>query len=83
MKTWWRLTWIKIKRRWRDPGKIDIEPPSQWQSIFEQSRLYGGQPKLDTRDDVVPWHWPKDTFLQRRLEQKKAKIIACENSKFR
>jgi hypothetical protein len=38
---------------------------SRWQRVFSQSKVngayYDGE-KLPT----LPWHWPQDTFLQRR-----------------
>jgi hypothetical protein len=40
---------------------------SRWQLVFSQSKVNGGYydgEKLPT----LPWHWPKDTFLQRRRQ---------------
>jgi hypothetical protein len=43
---------------------------SRWQLVFSQSKAngayYNGE-ELPT----LPWHWPKDTFLQRRRQQLK------------
>ena len=40
---------------------------SRWQLVFSQSKVngayYNGE-QLPT----LPWHWPKDTFLQRRRQ---------------
>ena len=53
--------------------------PSYWQLIFMQSKVngatYNGE-KLPGRN----WNWPKDTYLQRRLQQSKYFQLA-ENSK--
>jgi hypothetical protein len=40
---------------------------SRWQMVFSQSKVNGASydgEKLPT----LPWHWPKDTFLQRRRQ---------------
>lgn len=45
-----------------------LEKASPWQSIFLQSKangaMYNGEQTLGFK-----WEWPKNTFLQRRLEQ--------------
>jgi hypothetical protein len=51
-------------------GEIELEKPSFWQVVFAQSKvngaLYIGE-QLPNRS----WDWPKDTYLQRRLQQVK------------
>lgn len=47
--------------------KIDIEPPTFWQLVFSQSRVNGGEYRGDDLP-VKHWDWPKDTYLQKRLE---------------
>jgi len=45
----------------------DLIGTSRWQMVFSQSKVngayYDGE-KLPT----LPWHWPTDTFLQRRRQ---------------
>ena len=46
----------------------DLEKPSYWQLVFLQSKVNGAQydgEELPGRN----WNWPKDTYLQRRLQQ--------------
>jgi hypothetical protein len=52
--------------------KLDsLNETSHWQMVFSQSKVNGAHydgEKLPT----LPWHWPKDTFLQRRRQLLKA-----------
>lgn len=53
--------------------------PSYWQLIFLQSKVNGAA----YRGEDLPgrnWDWPKDTYLQRRLQQTKYFNLA-ESSK--
>lgn len=51
-----------------DQTNSDEMRPSYWQLIFSQSKVngapYNGE-SLPGRN----WDWPKDTYLQRRLQQ--------------
>jgi len=48
----------------------DNTKPSYWQRVFLQSKVngaaYNGE-ELPGRN----WNWPKDTYLQRRLQREK------------
>ncbi|HUF40818.1 MAG TPA: hypothetical protein VMR20_02580 [Verrucomicrobiae bacterium] len=50
--------------------EIDSEKQSFWQLVFLQSKVngapYNGE-ELPGRN----WNWPKDTYLQRRLQRSK------------
>jgi hypothetical protein len=38
---------------------------SRWQMVFSQSKVNGAH--YDGEElQIFPWHWPTDTFLQRR-----------------
>ena len=47
-----------------------MDKPSYWQLVFLQSKVngaaYSGE-ELPGRN----WNWPKDTYLQRRLQREK------------
>ena len=48
----------------------ELNKPSYWQLVFLQSKVNGAAytgEELPGRN----WHWPKDTFLQRRLQRDK------------
>jgi hypothetical protein len=48
----------------------EIGRPSFWQMVFAQSKVNGAL----YHGDNLPgrsWEWPKDTYLQRRLQQSK------------
>lgn len=60
-------------------AETETDKPSYWQLIFMQSKVngavYNGE-ELPGRN----WDWPKDTYLQRRLQ--KAKFLQpCEDLK--
>jgi hypothetical protein len=40
---------------------------SSWQRVFSQSKVNGAYYNGDELP-TLPWHWPKDTFLQRRRQ---------------
>jgi hypothetical protein len=49
-------------------SETELGKPSFWQLVFAQSKANGGLymgEELPGRN----WHWPKDTYLQRRLRQ--------------
>lgn len=60
--------------------EAETAKPSYWQLIFLQSKVngasYSGE-ELPGRN----WHWPKDTYLQRRLHQARYLQVA-DASKF-
>jgi hypothetical protein len=40
---------------------------SRWQRVFSQSKVNGAH--YDGEElPTLPWHWPEDTFLQRRRQ---------------
>jgi hypothetical protein len=48
----------------------DTEKPSFWQLVFLQSKVNGAP----YNGEALPgrnWEWPKDTYLQRRLQNSK------------
>jgi len=49
-------------------NETELEKPSFWQLVFSQSKvngaLYMGE-QLPGRN----WNWPKNTYLQRRLQR--------------
>lgn len=47
---------------------IDIKPPSYFQTIFANSRLYGGG-YYGEHLQPQQWRWPSSTFLSRRLRE--------------
>ncbi|MGH7796718.1 MAG: hypothetical protein ACREQ2_17785 [Candidatus Binatia bacterium] len=59
--------------------ETDTAKPSYWQLIFLQSKVngasYNGE-ELPGRN----WNWPKDTYLQRRLQRSRYFQLA-EDSK--
>jgi hypothetical protein len=47
-----------------------LEKPSYWQLIFLQSKVNGAQ----YNGEALPgrnWHWPENTYFQRRLQRAK------------
>lgn len=46
----------------------DLARVSFWQMVFSQSRV-NGAPYHGEQLPSSNWHWPKDTFLQRKLRQ--------------
>jgi hypothetical protein len=40
---------------------------SDWQNVFAQSRVNGGQYAGDKLPEQK-WHWPADTWLKRKLK---------------
>jgi hypothetical protein len=40
---------------------------SRWQIVFSQSKVNGAYYDGETLP-TLPWHWPTDTFLQRRRQ---------------
>ena len=47
-----------------------VDKPSYWQRVFLQSKVNGAAytgEELPGRN----WNWPKDTYLQRRLQREK------------
>ena len=50
--------------------ETDLNKPSYWQLVFLQSKVNGAAyfgEELPGRN----WKWPKDTYLQRRLQRDK------------
>ena len=48
----------------------DLGKPSYWQLVFLQSKVNGAR----YNGEELPgrtWDWPKDTYLQRRLQRSK------------
>ena len=48
----------------------ELAKPSYWQLIFLQSKVNGGTYSGETLPGRN-WDWPKDTYLQRRLQRTK------------
>ena len=48
----------------------EMGKPSFWQLVFSQSRV-NGAPYFGDNLPGRSWEWPKDTYLQRRLQQSK------------
>jgi len=69
-----RLQRLKNKEK-KENGKMkametDLNKPSYWQLVFLQSKVNGAAyfgEELPGRN----WKWPKDTYLQRRLQRDK------------
>jgi hypothetical protein len=53
------------------------ERSSEWRTIFLNSRVNGGYYKEDDKD-VTPWVWPENTYLQRRLTQKRKQSVCLK-----
>ena len=49
-----------------------LERPSFWQLVFSQSKV-NGAPYSGEQLPGRNWNWPKDTYLQRRLQESKSK----------
>ncbi len=50
--------------------ETDLNKPSYWQLVFLQSKVNGAAycgEELPGRN----WNWPKDTYLQRRMQRDK------------
>jgi hypothetical protein len=71
---WGQLERLIIKEK-EENGKMKamdtaVDKPSYWQLVFLQSKVngaaYSGE-ELPGRN----WNWPKDTYLQRRLQRDK------------
>lgn len=50
--------------------EIDSEKQSFWQLVFLQSKV-NGAPYYGEELPGRNWNWPKDTYLQRRLQRSK------------
>ena len=48
--------------------EVPVQKPSYWQCIFMQSKVNGAAYKGEDLPGR-PWEWPKDTYLQRRLQE--------------
>jgi hypothetical protein len=48
----------------------ELGKPSFWQLVFSQSKV-NGAPYFGDNLPGRTWEWPKDTYLQRRLQQSK------------
>ena len=48
----------------------EMDKQSFWQLVFSQSKVNGAPYFGDTLPGRT-WDWPKDTYLQRRLQQSK------------
>ena len=48
----------------------ELDKPSFWQLVFSQSKV-NGAPYSGDNLPGRSWEWPKDTYLQRRLQQSK------------
>ena len=49
-------------------AETELDKPSYWQLIFIQSKVNGAP----YNGDALPgrhWDWPKETYLQRRLQK--------------
>ena len=57
----------------------ELGKPSFWQLVFSQSKV-NGAPYFGDNLPGRSWDWPKDTYLQRRLQQTKW-IQSTVNSK--
>ena len=56
--------------------EMDSEKPSFWQVVFLQSKV-NGAPYFGEQLPGRNWDWPKDTYLQRRLQRNR--WIPCED----
>jgi hypothetical protein len=67
---WDRLKVSRDGEREMKNTDTEADKPSYWQLIFMQSKVngavYNGE-ELPGRN----WEWPKDTYLQRRLQKAK------------
>jgi len=48
----------------------ELRKPSYWQLVFSQSKV-NGAPYFGENLPGRSWDWPKDTYLQRRLQETK------------
>ncbi|HVO93899.1 MAG TPA: hypothetical protein VMT22_13705 [Terriglobales bacterium] len=48
----------------------ETEKPSFWQLVFSQSKVNGAPYNGEELPGRI-WDWPKDTYLQRRLQRYK------------
>lgn len=62
--------------------KLELAKHSFWQLIFLQSKVNGALYQGEQLPGVR-WDWPKNTFLQRRLEQARARMDAVVEADFR
>lgn len=53
--------------------KPEIARHSFWQRVFLQSKVNGAL-YFGEQLPGVRWEWPKDTFLQRRLQQARSRM---------
>lgn len=53
-----------------NPANSDLGKQSFWQLVFSQSKV-NGAPYFGENLPGRTWDWPKDTYLQRRLQQTK------------
>ena len=56
----------------------ELDKPSYWQRVFSQSKVNGATyfgEELPGRN----WEWPKDTYLQRRLQRDKWSLTSSSN----
>ena len=53
-----------------DQANSEMGGPSFWQLVFSQSKV-NGAPYFGDNLPGRSWEWPKDTYLQRRLQQSK------------
>ena len=53
-----------------DQANSEMGRPSFWQLVFSQSKV-NGAPYFGDNLPGRSWEWPKDTYLQRRLQQSK------------
>jgi hypothetical protein len=63
-----RLTKAKEGETDMNPATSESDKPSFWQLIFLQSKVNGAP----YNGEALPgrnWDWPKDTYLQKRLQQ--------------
>lgn len=63
-----RLTKGKEGQAEMDQKGSNDGKPSYWQLIFSQSKVNGAPYYGESLPGRV-WDWPKDTYLQRRLQQ--------------
>jgi len=53
-----------------DQTNSDLGKPSFWQMVFLQSKVNGARYNGEDLPGRT-WEWPKDTYLQRRLQRSK------------
>jgi hypothetical protein len=65
-----RLKKVKEGATEMNQANSEMGKQSFWQLVFSQSKVNGAPYFGDTLPGRT-WEWPKDTYLQRRLQQSK------------